>query len=311
MIIDAHTHIWKRSWLPEEWWPCFAKLIAHRHHTSMDEAWERLAEMWDNPSDTMVELMNEAGIDKMLIECIDWGLADTLDEPETSIEEQNRLYAEAVQRHPARLMWAAGVDPRRKNAIQIVEEGVKEYGAKALKLHPAAGFYTNDRSFYPLYEKCVELGIPIDVHTGPHVAPLRSKYCQPIDLDDVATDFPELTVIVTHMGHGSWEDTLFLARANPNMVCNVAGWFYYPHTGPHLLKFYEKIRYIMDVLGPGRFMFASDWLGLKDVATYAGWLRTFTEIPQTAREAGIEFTKEELDDFLGGAAAKVFHLDAS
>jgi predicted TIM-barrel fold metal-dependent hydrolase len=56
-------------------------------------------------------------------------------------------------------------------------------------------------------------------------------------------------------------------------------------------------------------MFASDWSGFPDFAPYRGWVQAFTEIPAWVGEAGITFTKEEIDGFLGGNALRLLHLD--
>ena len=108
----------------------------------------------------------------------------------TPIEEVNRLTGEMVRRHPGRLYFNCGVDPRRKNALAIVEKAAKEWGAVGLKLHPATGWYPNDREVYPIYRKCVELGLYVDFHTGPMYPPMKSKYSHPIHLDEVAAIFP-------------------------------------------------------------------------------------------------------------------------
>lgn len=305
MIIDAHAHIWEENWLPQWFWNHMFEAMSR--FLGEEEARKRLASMWDGSGDTMVRGMDEAGIDKTMICCLDYGLTDHLGEAGISIEEQNRLHYEATRRHPDRLIFAVGVDPRRKNAVQIVERGVKEWGAKALKLYPPCGFYPNDRIVYPLYEKCLELGILVNYHTGPIFGPLRSKYSQPIHLDDVATDFPELTILATHTGHGSWQEMLSIARSNPNIICDLAGWQVW--TIKHSLRFYETMRFIMDMLGPGRLIFASDHTGSSDPSPYVRWLKVFTEIPDSVKEAGIEFTEQEMADYLGGTASRILHLE--
>ncbi len=105
--------------------------------------------------------------------------------------------------------WAM-IDPwKGKMAIQELERAVKELGMIGLKFQGVGqGFFPNDRRFYPLYEKCVELKVPVMFHTGssmtgagqPGGGGLRLKYTQPIHLDDVAADFPRLTIIAAHMG---------------------------------------------------------------------------------------------------------------
>jgi len=306
MIIDAHAHIWEESWLPSWFWNVHFAGYFQRAGIDGEEARKRISLLWDGSGDTAVKAMDAAGINKAMMCCLDYGLMDYLGEPGTPIEEQNRLHYEFTRRHPDRLIFAVGVDPRRKNAIQIMEKGIREWGARALKLYPPTGFYPNDRIVYPLYEKCIELNIPVDFHTGPIGIPFRSKYSQPIYLDDVATDFPELTIIATHTGHGSWQEMLAVARANHNIVCDLAGWQIWTIGNP--LRLYKTMRFIMDMLGPGRLMFASDSTCGPDPTRYVEWVKVFTEIPSSVREVGIEFTEQEMADFLGGTAARILHL---
>lgn len=261
MIIDAHTHIWGQGWLPDWWLPFFSETLSRRENMSFEEAKSARLAALDPLGDKMVVNMTKAGIDKSMICCLDWGLVENRGDAPLSIEEINRAHSEACRRHPGKLFWAVGVDPRRKNAKSVLEKGVKEWGAKALKLYPPCGFYPNDRIVYPLYEKCIELGVPVDIHTGPISGPLRSKYSHPLHLDDVAVDFPELTIIATHTGHGSWQEMLAIARTRPNIICTISGWQWWRKASP--LNVYQTVRLLMDLLGSPRLMFASDWSGIE------------------------------------------------
>jgi hypothetical protein len=254
--------------------------------------------------------MNRAGVDKAIVCVPDHGLVESREDAATPIEEINRLTCEMVKRHPGRLYFAVGIDPRRKNALEIIETGVKEWGAKSLKLHPATGWYPNDRMVYPLYEKCVELGIPVNFHTGPWYYPLRSKYSHPMNLEDVAVDFPELTIHCTHAGDLFYMEMVALAKVYRNIILDLAAWQGWLRASrPTAISFYKTMRFMMDVVGP-RLIFASDWSGLVHDAAYCSWIKAFTEIPIWIKEAGIEFSKEELDGYLGGNALRLLRLES-
>ena len=308
MIIDAHTHLFAEGWLPRWSSSFFYESLAQRARISISEAKEARLSALDPTGDKRIKGLDEIGIDKTMVCCIDWGLVEYMEDAAINIEEINHAHSEACNRHPDRMTWAVGIDPRRKNAIKILDMGIKEWGAKALKLYPPAGFYPNDRIVYPLYEKCMELGIPVDFHTGPIGGPLRNKYSHPLHLDDVAVDFPGLTIIATHTGHSSWQEMLAVARVRPNIVCNFAGWLPWVQSSQPV-QFYRVWRHISDMLGPGRLMFASDWSGVELELPYVKqWLQTFTQIPEMVKQAGVDFTKQEIDDFLSGTAIKVLHL---
>jgi microsomal dipeptidase-like Zn-dependent dipeptidase len=72
---------------------------------------------------------------------------------------------------------------------------------------------------------------------------------------------------------------------------------------PTAISFYKILGFMMDMVGP-RLVLASDWAGLPDHTPYLAWVEAFTEIPGWVKEAGIEFTKEEIEDYLGGNALR-------
>ena len=121
----------------------------------------------------------------------------------------NDSLAEIVKKFPNAFIGGfAGVDPwAGEMAIQETERAVKKLGFLGLKFQPALqAFFANDRRFYPLWEKCAELKVPVQFHTGttgigaglPGGMGIKLKYCQPMVLDDLAADFPELTIIACH-----------------------------------------------------------------------------------------------------------------
>ena len=84
---------------------------------------------------------------------------------------------------------------------------IDEYGVRGFKFHPSfQGFYPNDTKVYPLYEVIAEAGLPALFHTGqtgvgaglPGGMGVKLKFSNPIYLDDVAADFPTLTIIMAH-----------------------------------------------------------------------------------------------------------------
>jgi len=146
----------------------------------------------------------------------------------------NDYTASIVQRYPDRFMGFASVDPHKgKAAVLEMERSVKELGLRGLKLHPISqAFFPNDIRFYPLWEKCAELGVPVLFHTGqtavgaglPGGGGLKLKYAQPILIDDVAADFPALNIIMAHPGVPWQEEQLSVALHKPNVFIDLSGW---------------------------------------------------------------------------------------
>jgi len=311
MIIDAHVHVWgKKEWLPAWSWNMLNSLQASRFNRTLEEMARYREESLDPTGDIMVKNMDRVGVDKAMICVVDYGLVIEGEDAKLSIEEINRQHYEIIKNHPDRFYLAVGVDPRRKNAKDIIETGVREWGAKALKLYPAAGWYPNEKLVYPLYEKCVELGIPVNFHTGPMATPFRSKYTHPIHFDDVAVDFPELTLYCTHTGHGSFMEMVAVAKSKPNIVCDLSGWLSWIRAGESL-SFYKTWRYITNMLGAKRVMFASDTTNLIDDIEYAAWVKATTSLPEEIKKAGIKFSSEEMEDFLNKNSIRVLNLKDS
>lgn len=309
MIIDVHCHVWDKTWLPSWAWKMFNSALAPRYGLTLAQM-EKLREKSCDPSgDIMVASMDRAGVDKAIVCNLDYGLVESLEDAPTPIEEINRLTYEMVKRHPHRLYFAVGVDPRRPNALELVETAVRYWGAKSLKLYPATGWFPNDKIVYPLYEKSVELGIPVNFHTGPIFAPLKSKYTQPIHLDDVAADFPELTIHCTHTAYFSYMEMAGLARSKQNLVLDLGGWLSWLRGSQSTAaEFYRIFRFLMDTAG-SRLMFASDWTGLTEDSDYCDWVNAFKHIPDWVSESGIKFSERELSAYFSGNAVRLLHLD--
>lgn len=157
--------------------------------------------------------------------------------------------------------WAM-IDPwKGKAAVRELERCVKELGLMGLKFQQALqAFYPNDRRFYPLYEKCVELKVPVSFHTGttgagagmPGGAGIRLSYTKPIPyIDDVAADFPGLTIIMIHPAWPWHEEQIAVLIHKGNVYADLSGWApkYFP----------EAIRREVNGRLQDKFMYGSDY----------------------------------------------------
>jgi len=253
----------------------------------------------------IVRDMDAAGIDKSVLLAVDWGLARYLSDLKLSVEEINRTYADAVKRHPQRLVAFAGIDPRRDKAVEIVERSLKEWGMKGIKFYTAAGFYPNDRVCYPIYEKALEYGVPVLFHTGEVLKPLYFKYCQPIHVQEVAMDFPDLPIILAHTGGCWYSEAVAICNSATNVYLDLSVW------QPRLLRplaFYRALRTLLDSVPWQRVLFGSDYPFLKLLINQERWVKAFTGIPDSVRERGIEFRDEEIAAMMGGNAARLLGL---
>jgi predicted TIM-barrel fold metal-dependent hydrolase len=146
----------------------------------------------------------------------------------------NDYVAGVARQYPDQFIGFASVDPWKGAwAVNELERAVNELGLRGLKLHPTTqAFYPNDTRFYPLWAKCVELGIPIISHSGqtgvgartPGGGGYKLKYAHPMLLDDVAADFPELTIIMAHPAVPWQEEQLAVAMHKANVYIDLSGW---------------------------------------------------------------------------------------
>ena len=305
MIVDFHTHLCDRDGVAKPFWDGWAEVAALRVNRPVEKVQRRLPDFWDVSGDMIVRDMDAAGIDKSVVLAIDWGLARYLGDIKLSVEEINQTYANAVKKHSGRLIAFVGIDPRRSNAAKLVEEFLKEYGMKGIKFHTAAGFYPNDKACYPIYEKALEYGVPVLLHTGEVLKPLYFKYCQPIYVQEIAMDFPDLPIILAHTGGCWYPEAVAICNNTTNVYLDLSVW------QPRLLRpleFYKALRTLLDSVSWQRVLFGSDYPFLKLLINQERWVKAFTEIPDSVKERGIVFTDEEINGIMGGNAARLLGL---
>ncbi len=136
------------------------------------------------------------------------------------------------------------VDPwTGTSAVQRVQELVG-YGVRGFKFHPSLqGFEPNDRQFYPIYEAIAEADVPALFHTGqtglgtglPGGHGIKLRYSDPMLLDDVAADFPELTIVMAHPAVPWVDAQIAIAAHKSNVYIDLSGWSpkYFP---PQLVR---------------------------------------------------------------------------
>lgn len=259
--------------------------------------------MSDTTGEKLVAVMDAAGVDKTCIFAADFGLSTG--EPQVLIEEQNRLIAKAARRFPDRLIPFFAIDPRRPEALDLFRRGVEDWGMRGLKLHTTAGYYPYDPVAYPFYQKCLEYGIPVLFHTGSICAPMKSRFAQPIYLDDVAADFPDLPIIMAHVAQEMREEALIVARMKTNIYFDISGWQASFVSRPG--AFYSMLRTVLDEVGPWRVFFGSDGPFLDLTCPLDRWVKALTE-PDLSSCPDISFAPEEIETIMGKAFARLLKL---
>jgi len=133
---------------------------------------------------------------------------------------RNESVAAVAGRHPERFIPFAGADVLRgAQALRDLEHWVRERGFRGLSLRPfMIGLPATDRRYYPFYAKCVELGIPLSIHASANWTTGRpSDLGHPRHFDQVACDFPELVLILSHGGYPWVLEACLAAWKHPNV----------------------------------------------------------------------------------------------
>ena len=192
----------------------------------------------------------------------------------------NEHVAAAVKKHPDVFMGFGSVDPwKGKKALEAVDK-VRDLGLIGMKFHAAEqAFFPNDQRFYPLWAKCAEWELPCLFHIGmcgigagaPGGMGLKLKYVRPIPyVDDVAADFPELTIIGAHPAWPWQDEMLAVAMHKANVYIDLSGWSpkYFPPSLVHYTNFAlgDKVLFGSDypVLTPERWMKDFEGAGFKE-----------------------------------------------
>jgi predicted TIM-barrel fold metal-dependent hydrolase len=189
--------------------------------------------------DELLQSMDEAGIHKAIL---------TLHAAKPS-----KALLQYASRHPDRFAFSAIVDPTTgMTALRQLDAIVRSHDVRLARVIPSLhNAPPDDRLYYPLYAKCVDLRLPISINTG-IPGPLLPGKCQhPMALDEVCLFFPELTVIMANGADPWWDDAMRLMAKYQNLYMMTSA--YAPKYLPQsLLRF-------MDRRCPTKVMFASDF----------------------------------------------------
>jgi predicted TIM-barrel fold metal-dependent hydrolase len=187
----------------------------------------------------------------------------------------NEEIAEAANENSDIMIAFASIDPHKgKMGVREARRMINEYKVGGFKFHPTVqGFFPNDRMAYPFYEVIAEARLPAIFHSGhsgigtgmPGGGGLRLKYSNPIHVDDVAADFPDMPIIIAHPSWPWQDEALSICLHKPNVYIDLSGWSpkYFP---PQLVQYANtQLRHKM--------LFGSDF----PLITPDRWMKDFQE----------------------------------
>ncbi|MHB1908626.1 MAG: amidohydrolase family protein [Nitrososphaerales archaeon] len=252
-VIDVHVHPWTLDFMKKNKCIEFAIDFFHIDPNTLPKKIEDL-----------IQDMDSAGVDKSVILGQDVRSVERTEFQNYTLA--NEALKELVDQYPNRFVAFGAVDPRKEDAIQKLETMV-DYGFKGIKIHcDALGIYPNDQVLYPIYQKCVENDLTVLHHTGTTgLGYCKIKFGRPLDLDDVAQDFPELKIIAAHFGWPWMEECFAVSTRNPNVYVDISGWLarYFP---PLLITY-------MNGLLKDKMLFGTDYPMIRTPR----WMEEFNE----------------------------------
>ena len=209
----------------------------------------------------------------------------------------NEEIGELAAEHRDAIIPFASVHPLRPDAAATARRLIEDYGMRGFKFHPSTQeFYPNDRAAYPLYEVLAEYRLPALFHTGQNGVGagtkggggVRLKFSDPLYLDDVAVDFPDMPIVMAHPSF-PWQDTaLAIAVHKAQVYIDLSGWSpkYWP---PQLVHYANTL--------------------LKDKVLFGTDFPLFTPERWTADLDKTEIREAVKPAIMLGNAARLFDLD--
>ncbi|GBD33180.1 hypothetical protein HRbin33_02160 [bacterium HR33] len=241
-VTDIHIHI--------QPWRQLKPAVAEVMRRGKEDHWERLLALMDDPR-ALLEIMDRDGIARVGL--INYPSPDVMG----FTDETNEFAARYAEAAPDRLLPFGGVHPRFTRDPEGQVEELLRLGIRCIKIHPPHQLYPANaytmglEALARIYRRCEERGLPVMVHTGTSVFPgARCKYGRPMELDDMAIDFPDLVILMAHGGRPLWcDEAFFILRRHRNVYLELSG-----IPPKRLLEYFPRLAEL-----EGRLLWGTDW----------------------------------------------------
>jgi predicted TIM-barrel fold metal-dependent hydrolase len=311
VLVDVHMHLYESKALGE-WWKEAYQIWEYGERPSS----VRFSRYGGDLEDAL-RAMREAGFSRAVsvnLFARDLAREEALRElpPGLPDAERQRALAEIDRTMPERLRawnrWACelvkgtpitpyiGLDPwvlSPEDGARHLRDMVENHGARGIKLHPVVQrFRMDDPRMLPIYRAAVDLGVVVLAHSGP--ARDGQPYGEPRAFGEVLRQFPDLTLVLAHLGGGAWGQTRELARSFPNAcfdLCEIVEWL-----GAERAPTPAELAGLIQEIGAHRVMLGTDfpWYDLDRTAALVRGLPRLSE--------------EEKEGILGQNALRILRL---
>jgi uncharacterized protein len=240
LVFDVHLHI-------QPWDMVSADVLTMIDDPSHAGAKEVLAS-----PENVVRFLDDNDIERAC--CINYVSPDVMG----FRREVNDWIANFTRDHRDRLLPVGSVNPLHELHVRDEIRRVLDLGIRLIKIHPPHQLFSPNAykrgdlwQLAEIYRECEERGVPVMFHTGTSIFPkARNVFADPMPIDDVAIDFPRLTIILAHAGRPLYGETaVFLARRHPNVYLDLSG-----IPPKSLLRYIPRLESIAD-----KALWGTDW----------------------------------------------------
>ena len=291
MIIDCHGHYASTKVLPEEFFQGWAENLQSKlgmDDLSVERVQGMLLDMLgDENCDELVEEMDEAGIDKVVLLIIDFFFV--FPELRIDIEEIHRMHKNLLARSDRFLVFS-GIDPRRgKAGVDFFEMTIRDWGFHGFKIYPPCGYTPSDPALFPFYEVCQKYKVPVLTHVGPTSERLSFRHSMPMDIDQAAQLFPGVDFILAHAGVMWHKEAALLAEYRSNVYLDLSGF----QGGLENNHFQNCLQWHLDRGLIHKLLFGIDWPIHRLLGSQRKWVDEFRRIC-----SGFHLSPDEMDCLL-------------
>ncbi len=191
----------------------------------------------ERPAAELVAAMDAAGVEHAIL---------TID------GHQPEPYQAILETYPGRFIASVVVDPMQGiEAVRLIDRVVRTHDVRLVRLVPFLfNRPPNDKVCYPVYAKCIELGVPVSVTTGIPGPPMPAEPQRPLYLDEVCLFYPDLVILMAHGADPWWGEAIRLLLKYPNLYMMTSAY------APKYLP--QELLHFMNTRGPTKVMFATD-----------------------------------------------------
>lgn len=226
-MIDIHTHLAVYEFFPKYFIDGIVdSIFCNMNHEDQTEknraAIELVAQriLSDIDGQKQLKQQERAGIEKSVLLIIDFfyneedgqGLLENIMEAHNKIQKSNT----------DKFIVFTGIDPRRKQGMDLLEKSVDIHKFRGLKLYPPCGFELDDKELFSYYDYCQKKEIPVLAHTGPSLGNMKISNRLVESVERVVKNFPELKLILAHAGVRQFKDAISLGKYD-NVYVDISG----------------------------------------------------------------------------------------